>query len=155
LNETTSPEVLAQAQRDGRLWVVLADDVPVGFALVIVLEPGSAHLEEIDVLPAHGGRGLGTRLLMHVCRWAANAGFAAVTLTTFRDVRWNMPFYARHGFTVIPRDQLGPALQAVVEAEARRGLDPSIRVAMRRTTATTDDHLFHVTDRPAMSNPVR
>ena len=54
-----------------------------------------------------------------------------VTLTTFRDVPWNMPFYARLGFTVISAAQLSPALRARVQDEARRGLDPLTRVAMR------------------------
>ena len=40
LNETTSLDVLKRAQREGRLWVALADDVPVGFAHVEVIEPG-------------------------------------------------------------------------------------------------------------------
>src|SRR5581483_9046568 len=67
LNETTSQQKLERALRDGRLWVVLADDAPVGFAHVELLETAAAHLEEIDVLPAHGRRGLGTRLVSHVC----------------------------------------------------------------------------------------
>src|SRR5215471_13053482 len=62
LNETTSHEVLKAAQNLGHLWVALADDVPVGFAHVEVLEPMAAHLEEIDVHPDHGRRGLGARL---------------------------------------------------------------------------------------------
>src|SRR5512138_896199 len=58
LNETTGLDVLKRAQRDGRLWVALADDVPVGFAHVEVIEPEAAHLEEVDVHPDHGRRGL-------------------------------------------------------------------------------------------------
>src|SRR5262245_52182512 len=71
LSETTSQEELRRASLEGRLWVALADDAAVGFAHVEVIERATAHLEEIDVLPAHGRRGLGTRLVMHVCRWAA------------------------------------------------------------------------------------
>jgi hypothetical protein len=55
-----------------------------------------------------------------------------VTLTTFRDVPWNMPFYARLGFEIVPPEQVGPALFAIVEGETRRGLDPARRVVMRR-----------------------
>jgi predicted N-acetyltransferase YhbS len=106
-------------------------DAPVGFAHVEVIEPNAVHLEELDVHPEHGRRGLGTRLVMAVCDWAASTGFASVTLTTFRDVPWNMPFYARLGFTVISATQLSPALRARVQDEARRGLDPLTRVAMR------------------------
>lgn len=131
-HEPTSQDVLRKAQRDGRLWVARAGQSPVGFALVGVIESEAAHLEEIDVHPDHGRRGLGTKLVEHVCGWAAEAGHAAVTLTTYRDVPWNMPFYARLGFEVVPASALSPALRAIVDDEARRGLDPAIRVVMRR-----------------------
>jgi predicted N-acetyltransferase YhbS len=100
-----------------------------------VLEPGIAHLEEIDVHPEHGRRGLGRRLVCAVCRWAAANGYSWVTLSTFRDVPWNMPFYARLGFEEIPPEELSSALLSVIEDETRRGLDPSRRVAMRRPCA--------------------
>src|SRR5262245_7557505 len=132
LNETTALDVLQKAQRSGRLWVALADDVAVGFAHVELIEHNAAHLEELDVDPAHGRRGLGTRLLLQVCEWAAANGYAFVTLSTFREVPWNMPFYARLGFEIIPSAQLSPALRAIVDNETRRGLGPARRVVMRR-----------------------
>lgn len=132
LRETTSQSDLEQAQRHGHLWVALAQDRPVGFAHVEIREPGVAHLEEIDVHPEHGRRGLGRRLVVAICEWAVTAGYQSITLTTFRDVAWNMPFYARLGFEAIPGAELSPALRSVIDDEARRGLDPSRRVAMRR-----------------------
>jgi ribosomal protein S18 acetylase RimI-like enzyme len=135
LNETTSLDVLKTAQSDGLLWVALADDVPVGFARVEVVEPSVAYLEEIDVHPDHGRRGLGRRVVTMICAWAAAAGYQSVTLITFRDIPWNMAFYARFGFEVIPSEELSPALCSVVQDETRRGLDPTRRVAMRRPCA--------------------
>jgi len=135
LSETTPHHVLAAAQAHGHLWVAIADDVPVGFAHVEVLEPEVAHLTEIDVDPVHGRRGLGTRLVMAVCAWAATAGYRAVTLTTFRDIPFNMPFYARLGFDVIRPEELSSVLRSIVEDETRRGLDPARRVVMRRPRA--------------------
>jgi len=132
LNQTTSEETLDRARRDGHLWVALADDVPVGFAHVEVIEPDVAHLEEVDVHPEYARRGLGTRLVMHVCAWATAAGYQSVSLTTFRDVAWNMPFYAQLGFEVVPAEQLSRALRALAEDERRRGLEPSRRVVMQR-----------------------
>jgi putative acetyltransferase len=138
LNEVTPDEVLQAAQRDGRLGVALSGDVPVGFALVEILEPDAAHLEEIDVHPDHGRRGVGTRLVRWVRRWADARGLAAVTLTTFRDVPWNMPFYARLGFEEVAPGALTPAMRKVCEDEGRRGLDPRRRVVMRwRSPAAT------------------
>lgn len=139
LSETTSDAVLQEALRKGHLWVALAGNAPVGFAHVEVIDARTAHLEEIDVLPAHGRRGLGTSLVEEVCHWAASAGYDSVTLTTFRDLPWNMPFYERLGFRVIPGAKLSAALRAIVEDETRRGLDPSRRVAMERPLGPTLD----------------
>ena len=131
LAEVTPLAVLNDAQRGGRLWVVVFDDTPVGFAHVEIIEPNAAHLAEIDVHPDHGRRGLGRRLVWEVCRWASAQGYAAVTLTTFRDLPWNMPFYQRLGFEELALDALTPALHAVRADETRRGLDPARRVVMR------------------------
>ena len=139
LEEVTPAEVLQAAQREGRLCVALSDDAPVGFALVELLEPDAAHLEEIDVHPEHGRRGLGARLVLEVCQWAASNGYGAVTLTTFRDLPWNLPFYARLGFEVVATEHVSTPLRAIVEDETRRGLDPSRRVVMKRPGTSRSD----------------
>jgi GNAT superfamily N-acetyltransferase len=130
LTEVTGMHELRAAQRDRRLWVALADRLPVGFAHVERREPDSAHLEEVDVHPLHGRRGLGTRLVQTICNWASQRAYRSVTLTTFRDVPWNMPFYLRLGFKEIPEPLLTPALRVILEDEARRGLAAARRVAM-------------------------
>ncbi len=130
LRETTDERELAAAQADGRLWVALSDDVPVGFAIVEVLGHTLAHLEEIDVHPDHGRRGLGRRLVAAVCEWASSRGYSQVTLTTFRDVAWNMPFYARLGFEIVEASDLPMEVAAIVADETRRGLDAGRRVVM-------------------------
>src|SRR5262245_41536168 len=142
LAETTSDEELRDAQRLGHLWVARLDDQPVGFAHVKILEARHAHLEEIDVHPDHGRRGLGTQLVMAVCVWAARQGYESVTLTTFRGVPFNMPFYERLGFEVVADTIVSPALRAVVNDETRRGLDPSNRIVMRRSCHIPASHSF-------------
>ena len=125
---------LRDARRAGLLWVALTvDSSPVGFARV-GRRDGAAHLDEIDVHPAHGRRGIGTALVETVYRWARVDGLSAVTLTTFRNVPWNAPFYARLGFrAVAPRD-LSAAAAERVRAEAGPGVDPRMRVFMRLDT---------------------
>jgi GNAT superfamily N-acetyltransferase len=132
LERVTPLEVLRAANRDGRVWVAAdGDDRPVGFALV--REIGLfAHLEELDVLPEHGRLGLGAALLKAVCTWAHTRGFGAVTLSAFRDVPWNAPFYARHGFEIPARDELPPELLEIVAMEERKGLRTDRRVIMLR-----------------------
>jgi GNAT superfamily N-acetyltransferase len=131
LRETTSPFALRKAQRAGRLWLALEADTPVGFAHVVVHESGEAHLEELGVHPSHGRCGLGRRLVQTVAAWATSHGFDAVTLTTFRDVPWNMPFFARLGFEAVAPEMVGASLRAVVDDETRRGLEPARRIVMR------------------------
>jgi predicted N-acetyltransferase YhbS len=103
---------------------MLADDLP--------------HLEELDVEPSNGRRGLGTSLVRAVCDWATISGYSAITLTTFRAVPWNLPFYLRLGFKEIPRDSLRPELEAVVANEASRGLVPETRAVMSYRCAPTN-----------------
>ncbi|HEX7078003.1 MAG TPA: GNAT family N-acetyltransferase [Candidatus Eisenbacteria bacterium] len=120
-----------EAAEAGRLWVAVAESgEPVGFAIVTIVD-GCAHVFELDVHPAHGRRGLGTRLLRAVADWAAARGYPAVTLTTFRHLPWNAPFYARFGFREIPEARLGPELRALFEQEVARGLERTKRVVMR------------------------
>jgi N-acetylglutamate synthase-like GNAT family acetyltransferase len=119
------------AQNEGILWVALFGQTLVGFALVEMLAEDLPHLEEIDVIPAHGRRGIGTALVHTVLEWVKRAGHQQVTLTTFRNVPWNMPFYSRLGFVEIPAHELQPELETVVRDEAGRGLDPDQRVVMR------------------------
>ncbi len=116
----------------GRLWVAVdADNQPVGFAVASVLDD-CGHLEEIDVHPAHGRRGIGRALIEQVCAWARTSGYAALTLTTERDVPWNAPYYARLGFAIIPDDDLSPGLDARMTAVEAYGLQRATRVAMIR-----------------------
>ena len=131
LAEFTPEEDFRAAHADGRLWVALHDDEPVGFAIVEMLDDGLPHLEEIDVDPDHGRRGLGAAMVRAVCDWTAASSYSEVTLTTFRAVPWNRPFYARMGFEVVPEAEQRPALRDVVRYESARGLDPELRCVMR------------------------
>jgi GNAT superfamily N-acetyltransferase len=124
-------DVMEEARRHGRLFVALAGEEPVGFALVQMLAPDLPHLEEIDVHPDHGQRGLGAALVRAVCDWTAAHGHEAVTLTAFRAVPWNMPFYQRLGFEEVPYEALRPELKQVVAAEAARGMDRERRAVLR------------------------
>lgn len=120
------------AAGEGRVFVAteVARRLPVGFAVTIQVD-GSSHLFELDVLPDHGRQGVGRALVETVVDRARELGDASVTLTTFRHLAWNAPFYRKLGFEVLDSGQTGPELMAHLEAETRRGLDPAKRVAMR------------------------
>lgn len=131
LQVTTSEPEFRAALDAGQLWVALTGETPVGFAHVKVLERRTAHLDELDVHPDHGRRGVGRSLVQTVCDWAASRGFDGVTLSTFRSPPWNAPFYASMGFRPLDAASLTPALRQIVDDEVRRGLDVTTRVVMR------------------------
>ena len=87
--EVTDPETLRTACEQLRLWVaVTGENRVVGFAMADVVD-GVAHLDEINVRPDYGRRGIGTALLAAVREWAAHEGFGVLTLGTGRQVPWN------------------------------------------------------------------
>lgn len=139
----TSPvEVYALAQREGRLIVARDPEGKVlGFAHVLFLA-GHAHLEELDVDPAFGRRGIGRRLVEAACGWAGRRGCNQITLSTFREVAWNAPFYARLGFSVMPIDSWTEAQRALREKERCDGLDVDRRVIMTRPIVAADLEYF-------------
>lgn len=111
--------------------VLVEGTPPAGFALVGWVD-GNLHLEQLAVRPASMRQGIGGRLMAAVIDHARAAGAAAVTLTTFRDVPWNAPWYARHGFTVLPEAEWGPELREIVRHERDLGIEVAPRVVMRR-----------------------
>jgi GNAT superfamily N-acetyltransferase len=119
-----------------QVWVGCMDDgtendLPVGMVIASVRE-GAAYVEELDVMPTFGRRGLGSRLLVSLCAWAEERRFPSVFLSTFRDVPWNGPFYRRRGFVDVPPAEWTPGMRAIREKEAQHGLRVDARVFMRR-----------------------
>ncbi|TMR89334.1 GNAT family N-acetyltransferase [Nonomuraea basaltis] len=111
--------------------VLVEGDPPAGFALVGWVD-GNLHLDQLAVHPDHMRQGIGGRLMAAVIDHARAAGAPHVTLTTYRDVPWNAPWYARHGFSVLPEPEWGPELRALVEHERELGIEIAPRVVMRR-----------------------
>jgi GNAT superfamily N-acetyltransferase len=103
----------------------------VGYVVVEVVD-GCAHIEQLSVVPDHQGRGIGRALVEAVSTWARDQGLPAITLTTFTDVPWNRPLYEHLGFHVLAEAEITGGLRTLRESEAAHGLDPSIRVCMRR-----------------------
>jgi GNAT superfamily N-acetyltransferase len=129
--QTTDEATHRRAQGEARLLVAAgADDQPVGFALLGEVD-GLAHLFEISMHPAHGRRGIGSRLLEAAIGWARTRNYGAITLSTFRTVRWNGPWYARHGFRELATAALTPGLQELRRREQAAGLDVDQRCFMR------------------------
>jgi len=126
------PELLRQAIGRGLVWVARGGaGEPVGFVwLDTELAGGAIGIAEIDVLPAYGRRGIGAALLEHACAWAREAGYRRVDLGTLAEVPWNAPFYAKHGFAVVDKDD--PAFAFARERDRENGFPDHLRVFMSR-----------------------
>ncbi len=129
--EITEARLLAERAQQGQLLIAEGDDRVAGFVIFSVLD-GSAHIEELDVLPAFAGRRLGALLIDHVEIWAKHMRLPALIFSTFRDVPWNAPYYARLGFAVVNDDQIEPGMAAVSQEHSAKGLNVAPRVWMRR-----------------------
>ncbi|EMM5578099.1 GNAT family N-acetyltransferase [Enterobacter hormaechei] len=112
----------------GLSWLALADDRPVGFILTEA-HPSSLFIVELSVHLDWQGRGLGRQLIARAAAHARSLGLNSLTLTTFRDVPWNAPFYRRLGFEMLTT--LTPELRQKREEETAHGLAYGSRCAMR------------------------
>ena len=131
-DEPPSLAVLDGYRRGGRAWVAAdeADD-PVAYLLVDVVD-GAAHVQQVSVHPGHAGRRLGSALLDEAAAWAGQHRLPTMTLTTFADVPWNAPYYARLGFHVLQEHELTDGLRRLRRHEVGLGLDRWPRTAMAR-----------------------
>jgi GNAT superfamily N-acetyltransferase len=126
---------LAELSEAGTVWVAVnAADEPIGF--VIAQRWGDdGYVHELDVEEAYGRRGVGRRLLARVAEWARAEGATSLLLSTFSDVPWNAPFYARLGFAVVPLEAYTIAMLAQRERDAAAGMPLTSRAIMRAPLA--------------------
>jgi GNAT superfamily N-acetyltransferase len=110
------------------VWVAENNDVRAGF-VTTRQHQSELHVLELAVHLDHQRKGIGRALMEVAIQAARDRGCTAVTLTTFRVVVWNAPFYRRLGFEIL--DAPPPHLSAVLDFEAERGL--ADRCAMQLT----------------------
>ena len=150
--EHSSGEIFRQS--DGLEWI--ADDdvqseaqhralIATGVAFVAELEgrgvvaflngevtPDALHIWQVAVHRDQQGRGIGRALIDAAQHHAIRHGVSSLTLTTFRKVPWNEPYYQRLGFMTLDHGHLGARLEAVLQAEGQAGLPIARRCAMRK-----------------------
>lgn len=143
---------LQASQEAGHIWVATTEPSAaspgdsqkiVGYILVHLLHsaggnPPCAHIQQVTLSPEFAGQKIGAKLVKHVEAWASSQGFQQISLTTFRDVPWNAPYYQRLGFNVVSDEELleakNVALKDVVDEE--KGVEVLARwprVAMRKS----------------------
>ena len=129
MTETRSPEEMRRLIRKGHSLITYVEEEPAGF---LVSEPfrRELHIWEMDVDPGYQKRGIGAGLVRACLIDARNTGFRAVTLTTFRDLPWNGPFYARLGCEEVTALDAHPRLAGELAVEADNGFPAERRCAM-------------------------
>jgi GNAT superfamily N-acetyltransferase len=119
----------------GTSWVALTPDGQlVGFLCAEVMED-DLHIHELAVALEFQRQGIGGRLLETAVAWAVARGLSGVTLTTFRSVAWNQPFYERAGFETLGEARMSPRLASIMKFEISMGLQANERCGMRRPLA--------------------
>ena len=119
----------ARLIRKGHSLVAHVGEAMAGF---LVAEPfrRELHIWEMGVTPAFQRRGIGAGLVRAAMIDARNTGFSALTLTTFRDLSWNAPFYARLGFEEVTALDAHLRLSGELANEVDDGLPADRRCAM-------------------------
>lgn len=145
-DEVTGPREHHRLASLGTSWVAVSDDQLLGFACAERFGP-DVHVWIVAVRREAQGQGLGTRLMHTVLEYAFDSRAARVTLTTFRGVPFNEPFYERLGFMVVPPGGLDDRLRRTLAAEAAAGFPAERRCAMQRHTEGWDTTMEDVEDR--------
>lgn len=120
-------------------WIAVdGDDAPLAF-LCADMATDALHIREISVHAHAQGTGIGRALIDHAEGVARSDGKRWLTLTTFRDVPWNEPYYARLGFDLLDDSALDARLAAILVSEVANGLPGERRCAMRRPVLAQSD----------------
>lgn len=117
-------------------FIAMVGNVPAGFAVCGDVA-GRFWLKELAVDPVHGRKGIGSALIEATCGHAINAGHRSLFLSTFNDVPFNRPFYARRGFVTIDLETAAAALRDQFLSEVPAGIDPGTRALMVRDLTTS------------------
>jgi GNAT superfamily N-acetyltransferase len=135
LGEPTQPipeDRLRKGFGDGLIWVAVDQmEELVGFALCSD-RGNDLYLDQLSVLPRHGRQGLGTRLVRRCLQEGEARSYKWVSLSTFRKVPWNGPFYRKLGFREIPVWRLQD-WQVEIRELQKTTMDVKLRCFMQRS----------------------
>lgn len=122
-------DLLFKLCRDKTLWVAANEqNQPVGFVATYILD-GFLYVQEISVAREAQGQGIGRRLMNVVEDYAIDRDLPYIGLITFRDIRWNGPFYKSLGYKEIAQDTYS-GLHNKFKDDIRHGHDPALRCVM-------------------------
>ena len=102
-----------------------------GFIVAESLEE-ALYIVEVSVRQSHQKQGIGSALLRACFTEAERLEKPSITLTTFKAISWNAPYYERLGFEIIGTADMPKYLQLKLENEAAAGFERDKRCAMRK-----------------------
>ncbi len=88
----------------GQIYVAFYDSSFAGY-IVFYPEQGHLHLENVAVLPAQAGQGIGKKLIEYAEEAARNQGLNAVELYTNEAMTENLSMYPKLGYVETERKQ--------------------------------------------------
>ena len=112
-SDHASPEQLSAWLSNGRIYIAEDNGKPVGYVAAVTMDT-TLYIAEISSIQEYQGKGVGTRLVAAVFDWARELAAAAagsrprVSLTTYREVVWNAPWYRKRGFKEVDAESIGP-----------------------------------------------
>lgn len=118
--------------RLGNSWVALDEAGELVGFLAAEIVATELHIWVVAVRHEKQGLGYGRLLMETAINAAGQRGLSAVTLTTFRSVKWNEPFYKTLGFETLRPEQITGRLAEALGLEAEHGIPRDMRCAMRR-----------------------
>ncbi|CAG8961625.1 hypothetical protein HYFRA_00006161 [Hymenoscyphus fraxineus] len=130
---TLDIHTLAVMTRSNHLWIAVNDwDQPIGFLGGESMH-GNFHITEISVARDFQGRGIGKALMRTMMEQVQSEGYKFITLTTFKDVPWNGPWYQKLGFKEVSPRAMKKQYSEILKEEAQSaGVDPDRRCIMRK-----------------------
>jgi GNAT superfamily N-acetyltransferase len=115
----------------GTSWIAETDGGHRVAFLCAEMATDALHVWELAVALAHQRQGLGLALMNRAVCFARTRRMSWVTLTTFRDVPWNEPYYRKMGFATLRAGEIDPRLRGILEREVSLGFPAERRCAMR------------------------
>jgi ribosomal protein S18 acetylase RimI-like enzyme len=130
---TVAPSILATMADSNHLLVAVNEsDQPIGFVGGMDID-GNFHIVEISVAQAVQGKGVGSALMAEMTRQVKEEKFMVMTLTTYRNVAWNGPWYKKLGFQEVTAEEMGKEYLKIWDVESQHGHDMASRCVMRKS----------------------
>ncbi|PSS16662.1 hypothetical protein M430DRAFT_19638 [Amorphotheca resinae ATCC 22711] len=130
---TVAPSILATMADSNHLLVAVNEsDQPIGFVGGMNID-GNFHIVEISVAQAVQGKGVGSALMAEMTRQVKEEKFMVMTLTTYRNVAWNGPWYKKLGFQEVTAEEMGKEYLKIWDVESQHGHDMASRCVMRKS----------------------